>query len=253
MRKYVAYLAPSMLGTVTLYAVPFALMLWVAFAAGDPAVLWKKTAFCTALRNTACYLLGGISLSLLLGFCIALWLEIKSYAMCVLLLCPLLLPAPTIAVLCQRVFTQDNWLSSAAGLPILTAMLVWKLTGIDAVLLSAAHRRIPPEIIESARLDGASAWQLLRRVEWPYLCSSVFFAVLVDIFFAWRAFREIYLLTGDYPYDGIYLIQHYLTHMFRGLNIPHLSQASWLLTLAVIAVIGTLFLLANHCGKDVEE
>lgn len=251
MRKYLAYLTPSMLGTAALYIVPFGVMLCYAFTAGNAAELWENPAFCTALRNTGFYLLGGISLSLLLGLCIALWLEIGSIAMCVLLLCPLLLPAPAIAVLYRRIFAQ-GWLFSSVGLPLLTAMLVWKLTGINAVLIAAARRKIPPEILESARLDGASAWQILWRMEWPHLCSSVFFAVLVDIFFAWRSFREIYLLTGDYPYDGIYLIQHYLMHMFRGLHLPQLSQASWLLTLTVIAVIGALFLLSNHWGKDVE-
>lgn len=78
------------------------------------------------------------------------------------------------------------------------------------------------------------------------------FAALIDLFFAWRAFREVYLLTGDYPYDSIYLIQHYLMHMFRRLQYGKLATASIVVVVAVVGITGLLFLLTNAQGKDVE-
>ena len=135
---------------------------------------------------------------------------------------------------------------------LLILLLVWKVTGVNAVLFTAAHNKIPSEVTESGQLDGAGGLRLFLRVKWPYLASSVFFAALIDLFFAWRAFREVYLLTGDYPYDSIYLIQHYLMHMFRRLQYGKLATASIVVVVAVVVITGLLFLLTNSQGKDVE-
>lgn len=120
------------------------------------------------------------------------------------------------------------------------------------MLLTAAHNKIPSEVIESGQLDGAGGLRLFLRVKWPYLVSSVFFAALIDLLFAWRTFREVYLLTGDYPHDSLYLIQHYLMHMFRRLQYGRLATASIVVVVAVVVITGLMFLLTNAQGKDVE-
>jgi multiple sugar transport system permease protein len=212
--------------------------------------------------------LGGIALALVLGLCLALVLRMNTLAIRVLLVSPLLLPSAAVAIIWRAVFAREGWLNqllalfglggadwlkSSAGLLVLTLLLVWKVTGLNTVLLDAARRRIPREVIESARLDGAGTGALLFHIEWPYLAAHLFFAAMVDLYFAWRTFREIYLLAGDYPFDGIYLIQHYLMHMFRGLQYARLSHAALGLTAAIVLFAGALFLLSNIWGKDVEQ
>ena len=67
-----------------------------------------------------------------------------------------------------------------------------------------------------------------------------------------KIFREIYLLTTDYPYDSIYMLQHYMNNKFRNLDYQALSAAAILMSLVMIVIIGALFLVENHFGKDVE-
>lgn len=264
------YLCPSALGMLPLYAAPFVIMLFYALAGGSAGVgeMWGNAALRTAARNTSLWLLGGIALALALGLCLALVLRPDTLAMRVLLVSPLLLPSAAVAVIWRAVFAREGWLNrllalfglggadwlkSSAGLLVLTLLLVWKVTGLNTVLLDAARRRIPREVIESARLDGAGTGALLLHIEWPYLAAHLFFAALVDLYFTWRTFREVYLLAGDYPFDGIYLIQHYLMHMFRGLQYDRLSHAALGLTAAIAVLAGALFLLSSRWGRDVEQ
>ena len=231
-RKSLPYLLPRGTGTTLFYTAPFLVMLLYAFSGGGGlAALGGNHAFAVGARNTAVYLFCGIGSALLLGMWVALALRPRRFAVKLALLVPLMIPSAAVALI---------------------LLLVWKVTGVNAVLFTAAHNKIPGEVIESGQLDGAGGLRLFLRVKWPYLASSVFFAALIDLFFAWRAFREVYLLTGDYPYDSIYLIQHYLMHMFRRLQYGKLATASIVVVVAVVVITGLLFLLTNAQGKDVE-
>lgn len=243
-RTMLLYLLPSTMGTALLYAVPFLLLLGYGFGRGGCLELWQNMAFRTALRNTAIYLLGGIGASLLLGLWITLAVKPRTLPMKVLLLTPLLMPSAAVAVVWRALFSH-------MGLPALLCLFVWKVTGLHVVLFSAAVERIPREVLDSAALDGAKGWKLFCRIQWPYLSSSVYFACLMDIFFVWRSFREIHILTGDYPSGGLYFLQHYLLHMFHTLRYDPLSTAAVLLALFIAAITGGAYAFTSHWGKDV--
>ena len=67
------------------------------------------------------------------------------------------------------------------------------------------------------------------------------------------AFREIYLLTGDYPYTGLYMMQHFMNNMFnKNLDYQRLSAAAVILALGMVVLIAILFAVENWFGKDVE-
>ena len=65
-------------------------------------------------------------------------------------------------------------------------------------------------------------------------------------------FREIYLLTGNYPYDGLYMMQHFMNNMFNSADYQRLSAAAVLLAIVIIILIALLFFVENIFGKDVE-
>ena len=41
------------------------------------------------------------------------------------------------------------------------------------------------------------------------------FVTILSIINSFKVFREIYLLTGNYPYDGLYMMQHFMNNMFN--------------------------------------
>ena len=69
---------------------------------------------------------------------------------------------------------------------------------------------------------------------------------------SFKVFREVYLLTGDHPYDAIYLLQHFMNNAFATLDYQRLSAAAILMSLVMIVIIGILFIAENRFGKDVE-
>ena len=75
---------------------------------------------------------------------------------------------------------------------------------------------------------------------------------ILSLINSFKVFREVYLLTGDYPFDGLYLLQHFMNNMFRSLDFQKLSAAAILMSLVMIVIIGILFAVEGFYGKDVE-
>jgi alpha-glucoside transport system permease protein len=97
------------------------------------------------------------------------------------------------------------WLISAPWNTFaLIAVAVWTWTGFCAVILSAALKGIPPELIEAARVDGASEWQIFRGVIVPLISGTIAVVTTTMIIFALKAFDIVYVMTnGNYNTEVI--------------------------------------------------
>ena len=69
---------------------------------------------------------------------------------------------------------------------------------------------------------------------------------------SFKVFREVYLMGGDYPYDALYMLQHFMNNTFKSLDYQKLSAAAVMMAIFMILVIGALFLAENRFGKDLE-
>ena len=76
---------------------------------------------------------------------------------------------------------------------------VWASTGFAMVVLSAAIKGIPEEILEAARVDGAGEWILFRRVMLPMLSLPVAVVTVWLFINVIKAFDIIYVMTGGGP------------------------------------------------------
>ena len=86
-----------------------------------------------------------------------------------------------------------------------------------------------------------------------YLSPTVLFVTILSIINSFKVFREIYLLSGDYPYEGLYMLQHFMNNMYnKNLDYQRLSAAAIMLAVVIIALIALLFAIENYFGKDVE-
>ena len=70
---------------------------------------------------------------------------------------------------------------------------------------------------------------------------------------SFKIFREVYLLTGDYPYDKLYMLQHFMNNTFASLDYQKLSAAAVLFAAVMIVIIAVLLISENIFGKDVEN
>ena len=76
--------------------------------------------------------------------------------------------------------------------------------------------------------------------------------MILSLINSFKIFREVYLLTGDYPYDKMYLIQHFMNNTFSLLEYQKLSSAAIVMSLVMAVIIAILFAAEYWFGKDVE-
>ena len=69
---------------------------------------------------------------------------------------------------------------------------------------------------------------------------------------SFKVFREVFLLTGKYPYQALYTLQHFMNNMFGAMDYQKLSAAAVIMAIAMVVIIAVLFAAENWFGKDVE-
>ncbi len=85
------------------------------------------------------------------------------------------------------------------------------------------------------------------------MASTVVYVTIMSLINSFKVFREVYLLTGDYPYDPVYTLQHFMNNTFRNFNYQKLSSAAVVLALIMIVIIAILLWADNRLGRDLDE
>lgn len=127
-------------------------------------------------------------------------------------------------------------LSNTVGsLASIIATEVWKTTPFMSLLLLAGLATVPNELIEAAKVDGATAWQRLRRVILPTMKSAVMVALLFRTLDAVRIFDTVYIQTKG-ANDTATLSQLGYNQLINQLNLGLGSAVSVLLFLLVVLI-----------------
>jgi sn-glycerol 3-phosphate transport system permease protein len=85
------------------------------------------------------------------------------------------------------------------ALVAVAVVTVWQTLGLTFILMSSGLQSVPDDLLEAARVDGASAWSRFWRVTLPLLSPTIFFAVVIGSIFAFQTFGQIDLLTQGGP------------------------------------------------------
>jgi multiple sugar transport system permease protein len=89
------------------------------------------------------------------------------------------------------------WFSHrASSLLAICASEIWKTTPFMSLLLLAGLAQVPDELLEAARMDGATTWQRFSRVTLPSMKASIVVAVLFRTLDAYRVFDSIFVMTA---------------------------------------------------------
>ncbi|MFC1878541.1 carbohydrate ABC transporter permease [Chloroflexota bacterium] len=82
------------------------------------------------------------------------------------------------------------------ALATVSLISVWQFVGIPMILFYAALIGIPEELIEAARVDGASGWQTFWRIKFPLILPSVGIVTVLTFVGNFNAFDLIYTMKG---------------------------------------------------------
>lgn len=144
----------------------------------------------------------------------------------------------------------QGWLAHSLG-AIGSIMLVdiWHWTPLVFLLLYSALKGIDGELLEAARVDGASEWQVYTRVVLPLLRPAILAAALIRLTMGAKAFDEMYLLTKGGPDGATTLVSLYIREVFFDqLELGYGAALSVVVILAVGVALG-LALLGRKLGK----
>lgn len=275
-----AYIAPSFLGVMLFFILPFLVVIYYSLIDNPISAdfvfldnyssIIGNTSFRTAVRNTFTFSAVAVPLAVVLSLLLAIVLEAKlpfRSQFRTFFLSPMMVPVASIVLIWQVLFhyngainevlvklggTKIDWMKSDYALVVIVILFLWKNLGYNMILFMAALASIPKDILEVARLESATPLQTFFHIKIRYLSSSLLFVTIMSLINSFKIFREVYLLTGDYPYDSIYTLQHFMNNKFRSLDYQTLSAAAILMSLVMIVIIGILFIAENHFGKDVE-
>ncbi len=134
---------------------------------------------------------------------------------------------------------------SSVALWSVAGVYVWKWFGITMIYWLAALQTVPEEVYEAARIDGAGAWQLLRRITLPLLKPFAVIIALLSIESALKIFDLMQTMTGGGPFYSTEVMEIYIYRWAFTATIPQLGYASAAAVLfgMFVCVVGLLQLL----------
>lgn len=133
---------------------------------------------------------------------------------------------------------QDQWPNGMAILNNLALITVatWGMTGFSMVILSAALKGIPGELLEAARVDGAGELTIFRRVIFPLMMPTIVVVATTLVIFAIKVFDVPYVMTaGLYNTDVLALRMYQLLYLSH--NNAAASAVAIVLLIAVVPVL----------------
>ena len=276
--RSLCFLSPSFLGVFLFFILPFVVVVKYAFtnAAGEQVAfqnfvnLLKNPIFRMAAKNTLTFSAVAVPLSVVLAIVLALMLEcripMKSYFRS-FFLSPMMVPVASIVLIWQVLFSYNgtvnvllellgktpiDWLNTEYAPWVVVLLFLWKNLGYNMILFMAGLANIPRELLEVADVEGASAAYKFFAIKLRYLSPTVLFVTILSLINSFKIFREVYLLAGNYPYESLYTLQHFMNNMFNALDYQKLSAAALIIAVFMVGLIALLFAVEDWFGKDVE-
>lgn len=127
---------------------------------------------------------------------------------------------------------ERPWINNLA----LIAVGVWVWTGFCTVIISAAYKGIPKEMLEAARIDGANEWQVFLRITLPFLKSTLAMVTTTMIVFVLKVFDIVYVMTNG-AHDTEVIANRMYKEMFLYQNYGLASAIAVILFLLIVPFI----------------
>ncbi len=119
------------------------------------------------------------------------------------------------------------------GTLALIVIMVWLMTGFAMVVLSAAIKAVPTDVLEAARIDGASELQVFFRVVLPMIKGTVLTVATTVVIAVLKVFDIVYVMTGG-QHDTDVVANRMVQELFRFRNDGRASAIAVVLLLVVL-------------------
>jgi lactose/L-arabinose transport system permease protein len=128
-------------------------------------------------------------------------------------------------------------------------LMIWAWLGYNTVLMLGGLQTIPPELVEAAKVDGATAIQAFWRITVPLLRPMILFAVTISIIGTFSMFTEPYILTRGGPIRATETpVFQIFNTTFQDLRFGYAAAESYVYFAIIVAI--TLFQFWGLSRRD---
>ncbi len=160
-----------------------------------------------------------------------------------LLILPMMIPSVSAAAFWKNVFDTRSILESGKARMALITLFAWKYAGLGSTLLFSALKKIPENLTDAARMDGAGPLRTYFSVRLPCIPGEIGITLGLNIVFMLRIYKESYLLFGAYPSEKVYMLQHYMNHQYTNMSFPHVAASAVFLIFFALILYALTYLL----------
>lgn len=260
------FLAPSYLPLIAFLVLPMGAAVLLSFTQWDLLTsphwigfenfteLFKDASFYRSLGNTLYFIAGYLPIVYILGLATALALN-KKFRGSGWIRAAYFLPVITswviVSLLWKWILNPQGglvnsglaaigitgpgwWTSTTWAMPSVIIASAWKDLGYVMLILLAGLQAIPPEYKEAAAIDGASDWQILRKITLPLLTPSTFFVLVISLINNFQVFDQFWIMTDGGPEGSTTVILHNI--IANSFNYGRMGYAS-AMSMALFAII----------------
>lgn len=217
--------------------------------------LFHSKPYLLGLENTFLFICMSVPLAISISLLIAMLVnrvEKHKAVFTLIFMIPLFMPSGSMVFFWKALFSKKgyinftlssigissiDWLESASVIYVIVLIFIWKNIGYNMILFMVGLHNIPKEYYEAAAIDGAGTVQSFFRITLPELIPTTVLVTIMSIINSFKIFKEVYLLTGNYPHERIYMLQHFMNNMFYALNYPKLTTATCVMVLIITPLV----------------
>jgi len=224
---------------------------------GNYISLFKDKTFYTSLWHTFQFVFMTTPILMVAGFVMALFVNSKSPLRGAgenIFFIPYVLSITVIGTLWAWLFQKNyglfnqlfmllghdkvGWLTDPQkAMWSVSAATIWWTAGFNMILFSAGIKQIPAEVYESARIDGAGYFRILKDITTPLLRPTIVLCLLLQIIASFKVFGQVFVMTGGGPYGKTrVLIQYIYENGFTYFKMGYSSAMAYVLFLLIMVI-----------------
>ena len=225
--------------------------------------------FWIVIRNTFLFASFACFFEVSLGIILALYIDrikIGSTIIRTILLIPLMVSGIIVSMMSKVIFNNlfgvvpfylkkiglksSFFGSSDAAMPTLIGVDVWWQTAFVFIIILAGLQSIPQEPIESARIEGATEWQITRYIRLPMIKSLVLLVIMFRSIDTLKIFDLVWGITGGGPGISTEVVQTYSYRLAFGFLQMSKSMTVMILFSSVVISLTFIYSLIEKRNND---
>ncbi|GIF25565.1 multiple sugar transport system permease protein/raffinose/stachyose/melibiose transport system permease protein [Actinoplanes tereljensis] len=163
-------------------------------------------------------------------------------------LVPVLMSALAVGYIFQAMLKPTGWLADTTWTLLVVSLIhAWKWMGLSMLIYLAGLKTVPEDVMEAARIDGASRWRTFWTIRAPLLAPAVTFTVATALLGSMNGFDIVQATTGGGPARTTEILNIFIYRTFgQGLFAQATTMSLVLFLLVALLAFPVIYLLRKR-------